>query len=122
MDSSYTFEIILLVIMIILSGFFSMSETALMSLSKIRIRHMVDENVKGAKLVENLIEDPNKLLGAILIGNNIVNIGASSLATSLALKLFGGSDKAVTVVTLVMTILILIFGEITPKSDRKSVV
>ena len=74
MDSSYTFEIILLVIMIILSGFFSMSETALMSLSKIRIRHMVDENVKGAKLVENLIEDPNKLLGAILIGNNIVNI------------------------------------------------
>ncbi|WP_291671432.1 hemolysin family protein [Clostridium sp.] len=119
MDSSYTFEIILLIIMIILSGFFSMSETALMSLSKIRIRHMVDENVKGSKLVEKLIEDPNKLLGAILIGNNIVNIGASSLATSLALKLSGGSDKAVTIVTLVMTVLILIFGEITPKSIAK---
>lgn len=96
-----------------------MSETALMSLSKIRIRHMVDEKVKGSKLVEKLIEDPNKLLGAILIGNNIVNIGASSLATSLALKLFGGSDKAVTIVTLVMTVLILIFGEITPKSIAK---
>ena len=96
-----------------------MSETALMSLSKIRIRHMVDENVKGAKLVEKLIEDPNKLLGAILIGNNIVNIGASSLATSLALKVSGGSDKAITVVTLVMTVLILIFGEITPKSIAK---
>lgn len=96
-----------------------MSETALMSLSKIRIRHMVDENVKGAKLVSKLIEDPNRLLGAILIGNNIVNIGASSLATSLAIKAFGGSDKAVTIATAIMTVLILIFGEITPKSIAK---
>ena len=96
-----------------------MSETALMSLSKIRTRHMVDEGVKGAKLVAKLIEDPNKLLGAILIGNNIVNIGASSIATSLAVKLFGGSDKAVAVSTLVMTVLVLIFGEITPKSIAK---
>lgn len=96
-----------------------MSETALMSLSKIRIRHMVEEGVKGAKLVEKLIEDPNKLLGAILIGNNIVNIGASSIATSLAVKLSGGSDSAVIVVTAIMTVLILIFGEITPKSIAK---
>ena len=102
-----------------MSGFFSMSETALMSLSKIRIRHMVEEGVKGAKLVEKLIEDPNKLLGAILIGNNIVNIGASSIATSLAVKLSGGSDSAVIVVTAIMTVLILIFGEITPKSIAK---
>lgn len=96
-----------------------MSETALMALSKIRIRHMVEEGVKGAKLVEKLTEDPNKLLGAILIGNNIVNIGASSLATSLAVKAFGGSDSAVAVSTLIMTILVLIFGEITPKSIAK---
>lgn len=90
-----------------------------MSLSKIRIRHMVEEGVKGAKLVEKLIEDPNKLLGAILIGNNIVNIGASSIATSLAVKISGGSEGAVVVVTGIMTVLILIFGEITPKSIAK---
>lgn len=94
-----------------------MSETALMALSKIRIRHMVDEGVKGAKLVQKLSEDPSKLLGAILIGNNIVNIGASALATSIAVKVIGPSG--VGVVTVIMTILVLIFGEITPKSIAK---
>ena len=94
-----------------------MSETALMSLNKIRLRHMVDEGVPGAELVERLIEDPNKLLGAILIGNNIVNIGASSLATILATNLFGSGG--VGIATGVMTILVLIFGEITPKSIAK---
>lgn len=114
---SYTWQIVLLVILLVMSGFFSMSETALMALSKIRIRHMVEEGVKGAKLVEKLTEDPNKLLGAILIGNNIVNIGASALATSLALAMFG--ESGVGIVTIVMTILVLIFGEITPKSIAK---
>lgn len=114
---SYTWQIILLVVLLMMSGFFSMSETALMALSKIRIRHMVDEGVKGAKLVEKLAEDPSKLLGAILIGNNIVNIGASALATSMAVKAFG--ESGVGIVTVVMTILVLIFGEITPKSIAK---
>ena len=90
-----------------------------MSLSKIRIRHMVEEGVKGSKLVEKLIEDPNRLLGAILIGNNIVNIGASAIATSLAVKIFNGSESAVAVSTAIMTVLVLIFGEITPKSIAK---
>ncbi len=94
-----------------------MSETALMALSKIRIRHMVDEEIRGAKLVEKLSQDPSKLLGAILIGNNIVNIGASSLATSIAVKVIGPSG--VGIVTVIMTILVLIFGEITPKSIAK---
>jgi putative hemolysin len=94
-----------------------MSETALMALSKIRIRHMVDEGVKGAKLVEKLSEDPSRLLGAILIGNNIVNIGASALATSVAVKVIG--ESGVGLVTIIMTILVLIFGEITPKSIAK---
>ena len=94
-----------------------MSETALMALSKIRIRHMVDDGVKGAKLVEKLTEDPNKLLGAILIGNNIVNILASSLATTLFVSLVGPSG--VGIATAVMTVLVLIFGEITPKSIAK---
>ena len=114
---SYTWQIILLIILLIMSGFFSMSETALMALSKIRIRHMVDEGVRGSKLVEKLSQDPSKLLGAILIGNNIVNIGASALATSIAVKLIGPSG--VGIVTIVMTILVLIFGEITPKSIAK---
>lgn len=117
MDTSYGWQIVLLIILLIMSAFFSMSETALMSLSKIRIRHMVDEGIKGAKLVEKLIEDPNKLLGAILIGNNIVNIGASALATSIAINTFG--ESAVGIVTAIMTVLVLIFGEITPKSIAK---
>lgn len=94
-----------------------MSETALMSINKIKLRHMVEEGVAGAKAVEKLIEDPNKLLSSILIGNNIVNIGASSLATVLATNIFGSSG--VGIATGIMTILILIFGEITPKSIAK---
>lgn len=94
-----------------------MSETALMSLSKIRIRHMVEEGVKGARLVAKLTEDPNRLLGAILIGNNVVNIGASALATTIATKLF--DSAGVGIATGVMTVLVLIFGEITPKSIAK---
>ncbi|WP_294372728.1 HlyC/CorC family transporter [uncultured Clostridium sp.] len=117
MDPSYIWQIIVLIILIALSSFFSMSETALMSLSKIRLRHMVEEGVPKAKRVEKLIEDPNKLLGAILIGNNVVNIGASSIATILATNIFGSSGAGIA--TGVMTILILIFGEITPKSIAK---
>lgn len=117
MDPSYTWQIVALIILIAMSSFFSMSETALMAVSKIRLRHMVEEEVPGAKLVEKLLEDPNKLLGAILIGNNIVNIGASSLATILATNIFGNSG--VGIATGVMTVLILIFGEITPKSIAK---
>ena len=117
MEPSQVWQIIVLIILLVLSGFFSMSETALMALSKIRIRHMVEEKVKGAKLVEKLTEDPNKLLGAILIGNNIVNILASSLATTLFVSLVGPSG--VGVATAVMTVLVLIFGEITPKSIAK---
>ena len=117
MDSSFTWQLVILVILIALSSFFSAAETVLMSLNKIRIRHLVDENIKGAKLLEKLTNAPNKLLGSILIGNNIVNIGASALASSLAMKLFG--DSGVALATGVMTVLVLIFGEITPKTIAK---
>ncbi|WP_315079723.1 hemolysin family protein [uncultured Clostridium sp.] len=117
MDPSYTWEIVTLIILLMLSAFFSMSETALMSINKIRLRHMVEEGVPEAKLVEKLTEDPNKLLGAILIGNNIANIAASGLATVLATNIFGSGG--VGIATGVMTILVLIFGEITPKSIAK---
>ncbi|MGL5069286.1 MAG: HlyC/CorC family transporter [Sarcina sp.] len=119
MEPSVSMQIVVLIVLIGLSGFFSSSETALTSVNKIKIRHMVEANVKGAKLVEKLIESPKELLGAILIGNNIVNIGASSLATVLATTLFKGTkyqDTGIAFAIGVMTILILIFGEITPKS------
>lgn len=85
-----------------------------MSLSKIRLRYLVDEGDERAKKLQALIENPNKLLGAILIGNNIVNIGASAIATSLSIYMFG--NTGVGIATGVMTLLILVFGEITPKS------
>jgi putative hemolysin len=117
LDPSYTWQLISLILLIVLSSFFSMSETALMSINKIKLKHMVDKKVPKSKLVESLIEDPNKLLGAILIGNNIVNIAASSLATVIATKIFKNSGIAIS--TGIMTILVLIFGEITPKSIAK---
>ncbi|MGL5315107.1 MAG: HlyC/CorC family transporter [Peptostreptococcaceae bacterium] len=114
MESTSLIQVLILVVLLIGSGFFSASETSLMSLSKIRIRHMQEEGVKGAKLVASLIEDPSSLLGSILVGNNVVNIAATSISTSLFIALLG--PEGVPVATLVMTILVLIFGEITPKT------
>lgn len=113
-STSILIQIAILIILLIGSGFFSASETSLMSLSKIRLRHMQDEGVKGAKRVSSLIEDPNSLLGSILVGNNVVNIAATSISTSLFITLLG--SDGVPVATAVMTILVLIFGEITPKT------
>ncbi|MDB3085169.1 hemolysin [Clostridioides difficile] len=111
-------QIIFLIVLLMGSAFFSASETALMSLSKIRIRYMQDEGVKGAKLVSSLIESPNKLLSSILVGNNVVNIAATSISTSLFIGLMG--EKGVALATAVMTVLVLIFGEITPKTIAAS--
>ncbi len=85
-----------------------------MSLSKIRLIHMVEEKVRGASVIKNLRDDPGKMLGTILLGNNIVNIGASSIATVLAIEYFG--DTGAGIATGITTILVLIFGEITPKA------
>ena len=85
-----------------------------MSLSKIRIRYMEEEGVKGAKLVSSLIEKSSDLLSSILVGNNVVNIAATSVSTSLFISIFG--DGGVAIATAVMTVLVLIFGEITPKT------
>lgn len=89
-----------------------------MAISKLDVRHMIEQNLKGAKKLEVLLKDPNKLLGSILVGNNLVNIMASSLATMIAIRLSGGSSSGlgVGISTGIMTLLILIFGEITPKS------
>ncbi|MBU3092092.1 hemolysin family protein [Clostridium sp. CM028] len=114
MDPDGTWQIISLVILLLFSAFFSASETALMTLSKIRLRHMVDSKVCGAERISKLLENPSKLLGVILVGNNISNIGASALATSLAIHYYKASGVAIA--TAIMTILVLIFAEITPKS------
>lgn len=107
-------ELILLLFLVGCSAFFSSSETALISLSKIRLRGMIEDDVKNAKTISNLVDNPNRLIGAILIGNNVVNIGASALATSIAIDIYG--SKGTLISTVAMTLLILIFGEVTPKS------
>ena len=120
MDSDSSQQLFLLIILLFLSGFFSMSETALTSLSKIRLRTMVDENVKNALLIQKVVDNPNRLLSSILIGNNIVNIVAASLSTSLAINFCNSmnipSANGIGIASGIMTVLVLIFGEITPKT------
>ena len=106
-------QIIALVILLFLSGFFSSAETALFSISKTKARHLAKSDGIG-RLIQRMKDDPHRLLSTILIGNNVVNVGASSLATILAIDLFPG--YAVGIATGVMTFLILVFGEVFPKS------
>jgi len=105
---------VFLIVLLLLSAFFSASETALTSLSKIRLRNMVDDGVKNAKLIEKILSNQSKLISAILVGNNLVNIGASALATSFAIDTFG--SNVVGFVTGILTFMVLVFGEITPKT------
>ncbi len=108
--------LILLIFLVCCSAFFSASETALTSLSRIRLRNMVEQNVKNADVIAKLVEDPNRLLSSILVGNNLVNNGASALATALAIQIFRGDIGGAGIATVVITVVILIFGEITPKT------
>jgi magnesium and cobalt exporter, CNNM family len=109
-----TFELTLLVLGLLLSGFFSSSETALFSISKIKALHIAKDGSKTGQLILKMKEDSHTLLTTILIGNNLVNIGASAIATSIAISYF--KSNAVGIATGIMTMLILIFGEIFPKS------
>jgi len=109
-----TFNIILLVICLVLSGFFSSSETALFSISKIKAFHIAKDGSRTGQLIVKMKQDPHTLLTTILIGNNLMNIGGSALATSLAISYF--ESNAVGIATGVMTLVILVFGEIFPKS------
>ncbi len=107
-------QLIILIILLALSAFFSSAETALTTVNKIRIRTLAESGHKRAGTVIKIIEDQGKMLSAILIGNNVVNLSASSLLTMLATDFFG--SKAVGIATGVLTLLILVFGEITPKT------
>ena len=113
MDSSDVTQLIILLILLGLYAFFSSAETALTTVNKIRIRSLAEDGNKRAKTVLKITDDSGKMLSAILIGNNIVNLSAASLTTSLAYS-FGGSMVAIA--SGILTVLILLFGEITPKT------
>jgi putative hemolysin len=114
MDSWIIFELITISVLIVFSAFFSLSETALFSVSRMRIRHLAETGNKKAKIVFGMLEKPEQFLTAILISNNIVNITASVLATDAAIRIFG--DPGVAIATGTMTLFILVFGEVFPKT------
>lgn len=114
MDSSTLIKLIVLFVLLALSAFFSSAETALTTVNKIKLKTMADDGNKKAAKVLKVVSTPKKMLSAILIGNNIVNLSASSLATTLAIQIFGSVGAGIA--TGILTLLILIFGEITPKS------
>lgn len=122
MDSGDASKLIILLVLLLLSAFFSSAETCLTTANKMRMKAMADENVKNAKLVLKLVENRTQMLSAILIGNNVVNLSASSLTTSFAISLasragMGRNASLFTgAATGILTILVLIFGEIVPKS------
>lgn len=104
----------MLVFLLLCSAFFSSSETGMLSLNRYRLRHKANDGHRGAKRASALLERPDRLLGTILVGNNFVNILASSIATVLAIKLWG--EAGIAIATIGLTIMLLIFGEITPKT------
>ncbi|MDO4453977.1 MAG: hemolysin family protein [Eubacteriales bacterium] len=114
MDSSDAIQLVIIAVLVLLSAFFSSAETALTTVNKLRIKTLADQGDKRAVTLLKVTEDPGKMLSAILIGNNIVNISASSLTTTWITGLFG--NAAVGISTGVLTLIILIFGEITPKT------
>jgi CBS domain containing-hemolysin-like protein len=109
-----TYQILLLLCLLFLSGFFSSAEIALFSISRVKARHIAKGPKKADKMIKKMKDDPHRLLSTILIGNNIANVAAAAIATSVAIKTF--ESNAVGIATGVMTLLILVFGEIFPKS------
>ena len=114
MDSSIAFQAVAILILIALSSFFSSAETAMTTVNKIRIQSLAEQGNKRAVILEKIISDSPKMLSTVLIGNNIVNMSVSSLMTTLTIKILG--NAYVGIATGILTLLILIFGEITPKN------
>ena len=114
MDPDIIIKFLVIVVLLVLSAFFSSAETALTTVSRLRVMTLAEEGNKSASVLLKVIDNKEKMLSAILIGNNIVNISVSSLTTILVTNLFG--SYAVSIATGLLTILVLIFGEITPKT------
>lgn len=112
--------VILLVILVGMSAFFSASETALTAFNRGKLKEVAEKSDRTAELLKIWLKRPNEMLTALLIGNNIVNILASSIATTVAIQTYGDSPKAIAIATAGMTLLLLIFGEITPKVVAKA--
>ncbi|MDA0270493.1 MAG: hemolysin family protein [Chloroflexi bacterium] len=108
--------IVLFVVLLLLSAFFSSSETAFLTLQRVRLAHMVQENIPGAARVALLVDRPRRLLSAILLGNNLVNTAAAAVGTAFVADVVTGGGLGVVISTLAVTILLLVFGEIGPKS------
>ncbi|RKF18624.1 DUF21 domain-containing protein [Alginatibacterium sediminis] len=113
-DISTSILFLILALLICCSAFFSSSETGMMSLNRYRLRNLVNEKNRSAKRVDRLLQRPDRLIGLILIGNNLVNILASAIATVIGLRLYG--DVGIAIATFVLTFVILIFAEVTPKT------
>jgi len=113
-DASLEMLFAILAALIFLSGFFSGSETSMMSLNRYRLKHLLQGGHKGAQRASKLLDRPDRLIGLILIGNNLVNILASAIATVIAIRLWG--TAGIFIATLALTLVILIFAEITPKT------
>ncbi|MDT8320762.1 MAG: HlyC/CorC family transporter [Xanthomonadales bacterium] len=105
---------IILGVLIVCSGFFSSSETGLMAMNKYRLRHLANKGHRGARVAQKLLRKPDRLIGVILLGNNLVNILAASIATVIGIRLFGASG--VWIASIVMTVIVLIFAEVAPKT------
>lgn len=103
-----------LAVLILISGYFSGSETGMMSVNRYKLRHLAQQGQRGAKRVQHLLERPDRLIGLILIGNNLVNIAASAIATIIGMRLYG--DYGIAVATVSLTLIILVFAEVTPKT------
>ncbi|MCI7099604.1 MAG: hemolysin family protein [Lachnospiraceae bacterium] len=114
MDPSDAIQLLILILLLILSAFFSSAETALTTVNRIRIRSLAEDGNKRAAIVLKILDQQDKMLSAILIGNNIVNLSSSSLATLLATEIFGSAGAGIA--TGILTLCILVFGEISPKS------
>lgn len=113
-DYSISTLFIILGVLLFLSAFFSGSETALMALNRYRLRHLANKGHRGARLAQNLLEKPDRLIGLILLGNNIVNLLASPLAAYVGYRLYG--DVGVFSATILFIVAVLIFAEVTPKT------
>ena len=118
MTSDSSTSVLIIIFCVLFSGYFSATETAFSSLNRIRVKNLAEKGDKKAKLVLDLLENFDSLLSTILIGNNIVNIACASVATLLFVRLLG-EEQGPSVATLVITIVVLIFGEVTPKSIAK---
>ncbi len=114
-DISLTTLFLCLVVFIVLSAFFSISETSMMAINRYRLKHLAQTGHRGAKLTSQLLQQVDRLLSVVLLGSSLVNAAAASLVTIITIKLLGSSEWAITLGALVLTFLLLVFSEITPK-------